>query len=261
MIQFPDIDPVIFSVGALEVRWYGVAYVVGILIAIIYAKFISKKYTLSINNTQIEDFTTWSIIGIVIGGRVGFVIFYDPIRYLFNPIDILKIYQGGMSFHGGVIGITVAAYLFSKKYQVMFLSITDLIAITAPIGIFFGRLANFINGELYGRITNIPWAMIFPNTDMQPRHPSQLYEAFTEGFILFVIMTYFTFCHKCIKIPGKSSAICIILYSIFRIIIEFFREPDVQIGFVMHYFTIGQILSFLYLIGGVYLYKQKANKK
>lgn len=253
MITFPEIDPVIVSLGPLEIRWYSLAYVVGILFGWFYASKIVKKFSLSINKKHLEDFVTWSILGIIIGGRLGYVLFYNPIKYFSHPIDILKTYDGGMSFHGGITGLILACYFFSKKYKISFLELSDLMAVVSPIGLFLGRIANFINGELYGRITNVSWAVIFPNSDLQPRHPSQLYEAIFEGLILFLIMIYAVFYRGTITHSGRTSGIFLIFYSIFRIFIEIFREPDFHIGFILENITMGQILSIPMLLLGIYL--------
>ncbi|XVN43208.1 MAG: prolipoprotein diacylglyceryl transferase [Candidatus Rickettsia vulgarisii] len=250
---FPNINPVAFSIGPFDIHWYALAYVLGIIIGWSYAKKIIEKFSINISKQALESFITWAILGVIIGGRLGYVLLYDPAKYFLDPIQILKTYEGGMSFHGGLIGLIVSSYLFCYKNKISFFLLTDILAIVAPIGLFLGRIANFINGELYGRVTNMPWGIVFPNSDLQARHPSQLYEAFFEGIILFTILFYATFKHKTIKTLGLNSAIFLIFYSIFRIIIEMFREPDFHIGFIFHNVTMGQILSIPMLIFGIYL--------
>lgn len=250
---FPNINPVIFQIGPLAVSWYSLSYVTGILLGWFYICKIIEKFKLEITKKNLEDFITYAVIGIIVGGRLGYVILYNPYKYLTSPIEILKTYEGGMSFHGGVIGLAIATYLFSKKYKISFLSFADVIAPAVPIGLFLGRIANFINGELYGRITNSSLGVIFLNSDLQPRHPSQLYEAFFEGFVLFCILAYAVFWLKALENRGLILGLCLTFYSLFRIIIENFREPDVQIGFVLNNLTMGQILSLPLLIIGVYL--------
>lgn len=254
MIDFPNINPVIFSVGSLAVSWYSLSYIVGILLGWYYANKLILLYPIGISKQHTEDFISWAIIAIIIGGRLGHVLFYDPEKYLSNPIEILKTYEGGMSFHGGIFGVGVAAYLYCKKNQIRFLSFSDVLAIVAPIGLFLGRIANFINAELYGRQTNVPWAVIFPHSDGFPRHPSQLYEALLEGLFLFCIMLYFTYKSKFLQNPGRMSGIFLIFYGSFRVLVEFFREPDVKIGFIFKYFTLGQILCIPMILLGAYLW-------
>ena len=254
MIDFPNINPVIFSVGPLAVSWYSLSYIVGILLGWYYANKLILLYPIGISRQHTEDFISWAIIAIIIGGRLGHVLFYDPEKYLSNPIEILKTYEGGMSFHGGIFGVGVAAYLYCKKNQIRFLSFSDVLAIVAPIGLFLGRIANFINAELYGRQTNVPWAVIFPHSDGFPRHPSQLYEALLEGLLLFCIMLYFTYKSKFLQNPGRMSGIFLIFYGSFRVLVEFFREPDVKIGFIFKYFTLGQILCIPMILLGAYLW-------
>lgn len=250
---FPNINPVIFSIGSFTVYWYSMAYVLGIIVGWFYAYKIIKKFKVGVTASHLENFVTWAILGIVIGGRLGYVLLYNPIKYFSDPITILKTYEGGMSFHGGMIGLIISSYFFCHKYKINFLFLCDLLATISPIGLFLGRIANFINGELYGRVTKMPWGMIFPNSDLQIRHPSQLYEAFFEGIILLSILAYATFKYKTINIRGLNFAIFLILYSVFRIIIEMFREPDFHIGFIFNNLTMGQILSLPMLILGIYL--------
>ena len=229
----PSIDPVILSIGIFDIRWYSLAYIAGFIIGSIIIKYLNKKLLNILSNKQIDSFFIWSILGVIIGGRVGYVLFYQTSYFFTDPILILKIWMGGMSFHGGLVGIIISMYLFARKNKINFFYLSDLVSIVAPIGLFFGRIANFINNELYGRVTDFPFAMIYPEIDLQPRHPSQLYESFFEGVVLFVIL--FTFFNKTKLEPniGKISGLFLILYSVFRIFIEFLRQPDSQIGLIL----------------------------
>lgn len=255
-MAFPNIDPIILSLGPLSVTWYSLAYVVGILLGWFYASKIIEKFSIQITKKNLEEFVTYAIIGIIVGGRLGYVLLYNPYKYFSNPIEILKTYEGGMSFHGGALGVITAAYIFSKRHKISFLSLTDIISPVVPIGLFFGRIANFINGELYGRATNSALGIIFPNSDLQPRHPSQLYEAFFEGLVLFGILAYAVFKRKSLNKQGLNSGLYLTFYSIFRIIIEILREPDIQIGFILDSLTMGQVLSIPLLFLGCYLMKK-----
>jgi phosphatidylglycerol---prolipoprotein diacylglyceryl transferase len=248
-----DLDPVLFDFGFLVIRWYSLAYVAGILIGWwLGKKIIIKKFqnsTQRINLKEFDDLISYIIISLIIGGRLGYIIFYNFKYYVLNPLDIVKIWEGGMSFHGALVGIIIGTYLFSVKRKLPPLILLDIIAYVAPIGIFFGRVANFINGELVGKTTNVSWGVIFPAIDMLPRHPSQLYEAFLEGIILFLILTIFIL-KKNYKI-GTCSYLFLIGYSFFRIISEYFREPDAQIGYLFNLFSMGTFLSFLMMLAGI----------
>tara|TARA_B110000503_G_scaffold141889_1_gene236876 strand:- start:1865 stop:2662 length:798 start_codon:yes stop_codon:yes gene_type:complete len=254
MLNFPNIDPIIISLGPLAVSWYSLSYVVGIMLGWFYIlKLISFDINNDINKNHIDDFITWLIIGVIIGGRLGYVLFYNPIKYFSNPIEILKTYEGGMSFHGGIIGYIIASALFAQRNNISFLGLTDLSAAATPIALFLGRIANFINAELYGRVTNVPWAFIFPGSDYQPRHPSQLYEAALEGLVLFCILSIVALKFNGLSKRGLLSGLFLIFYTIFRIIVEFFREPDVQIGLFAGSFSMGQLLSIPMLMVGIFL--------
>ncbi len=251
-----NLDPILFDFGFMSLKWYSLAYIAGILIGwwlgkkIIINKFQNK--TQRFNLREFDDLITYLIISIIIGGRVGYIIFYNFEFYISNPLEIIKIWEGGMSFHGALIGIIIGTYLFSIKRKISSLFLLDVIACVAPIGIFFGRIANFINGELVGKITNVSWSVIFPNVDMLPRHPSQLYEAILEGVILFIILNIFIL--KKNYITGTCSYLFLISYGIFRIISEFFREPDSQLGYFYNLFSMGTILSFLTVLAGIILF-------
>ena len=245
-----NFDPVAIQIFSIEIRWYSLAYIIGILLGWIFSKrfFISNVEL----KEKFDDFLTFVILGIIIGGRLGYVIIYNPNYYLDNLIDIFKIWEGGMSFHGGLIGVVLASFYFAKKNNQNFFIYLDVISIVAPIGIFFGRIANFINSELYGTETNLPWAVQFIKIDNLYRHPTQLYEAIFEGLILFLILIYLR--NKgLMKITGLMSGIFLICYSIFRFIIEFLRVPDEQIGYLLFNLTMGQIISCIFFLIGIYL--------
>jgi phosphatidylglycerol:prolipoprotein diacylglycerol transferase len=243
-INFPNIDPVIINIyGPFSVTWYSMAYVTGIILGWAYVKKINHRYLLNINDKFIDDLITYTIIGIIIGGRLGYVIFYDLSNYFHHPLEILATWNGGMSFHGGLWGLVLAIYIASRMAKQKFLSVMDIVSCVAPIGIFFGRIANFIRGELYGRITSEPWGMVFPFGGPLPRHPSQIYEALLEGVIIFVIQYLLLSRTKILQSQGLLGASFLIQYSVYRSFIEIFREPDRNIGFISG-LTMGQILSF-----------------
>ena len=258
---FPTIDPIIFHIyGPIALRWYGLAYILGIFTSVYYIHHLSKSSISAIANNKkiIDDMIFFAAIGIILGGRIGYVLFYNLQYYLSRLLEIIKIWEGGMSFHGGLIGLILAIYFLCKKYQLDLLTTTDLIACAAPIGLFFGRIANFINGELIGKKTHIPWGVVFPNSDGELRHPSQLYEAFLEGILLFFIIAILK--EKLIKKKGALSGWFLIFYSAFRTTAELFREPDRHIGYIGGYFTAGQILGIPMLLFGISLV-YRANKK
>ena len=248
-----NFDPVAFNLFAIEIRWYSLAYIFGILFGWIYTKKLLIKDQNIIK--VFDDFITYLIIGIILGGRLGYILFYNIKYYLNNLLEIFFIWEGGMSFHGGLIGVIISTYIFGKKYEINKFVLLDYISITAPIGIFLGRLANFINGELVGKMTNVSWGVIFPNIDNNFRHPSQIYEAFLEGIVLFLIMNVFFFWKK--YRPGICSFMFLIFYGTFRIIAEFFREPDSHIGYVVGEISMGMFLSIIMILAGIFLYKKK----
>ena len=249
-----NFDPVAIEFFSLEIRWYSLSYVFGIL----FGWFLSKN--IFITNLKIkekfDDYITYLILGLIIGGRLGYVVFYNLKYFLNNPIDIFKIWQGGMSFHGGLIGIIIVSIWFAKRNDQNPYSYLDIVSLVAPIGIFFGRIANFINSELYGAATSLPWGVKFIKVDDLYRHPSQLYEAIFEGIILFTILIYFKK-RGYLKNPGHISGLFLIFYSIFRFIIEFFRVPDEQLGYLVLNLTMGQIISSMFLLFGTYLLFRK----
>ncbi len=247
-----NFDPVALEILSLEIRWYSLSYIFGILIG----WHLAKKFLLNKNiYNRFDDYITFIIIGLILGGRLGYVLFYNFNFYVNNPLDIFKLWQGGMSFHGGVLGIIIASIIFAKKNNDNVFEYLDIVAIVSPIGIFFGRIANFINSELYGPVTNVPWAVIFIQIDNLPRHPSQLYEALLEGFILFFILFFFK--NKFLNKPGLISGLFLIFYSIFRFFVEFYRVPDDQLGYLFLNLSMGQIISLILIISGVILFYLK----
>lgn len=261
VINFPNINPVLLEIGPIAIRWYSLAYIVGLLIGIKYLRFINDKYNyLALSNELSERIITWLILGIIIGGRLGYVLFYYPTEYFNDPLEILKTWHGGMSFHGGLIGISLASYFFCKRYKLAFLKLTDLLCCAAPIGIGLGRVANFINGELYGRATNQAWGVVFLNQNIA-RHPSQLYEALLEGLVLFMILFLMTTRLKKAQAPGLLTSAFLLLYSLFRIIIENYREPDIDIGLIYQNFTIGQLLSLPILLTAIIILANRHKKE
>ncbi len=252
-----NFDPVAIQIFSIEIRWYSLAYIFGILIGWLYCKKILIKDK---NISKLfDDLISYLIIGIILGGRLGYVIFYNLEYFSSNPIEILMIWQGGMSFHGGLLGVLASTIIYAKKHNVNKFIFLDLIAGSAPIGIFLGRIANFLNSELYGRETDILWSVIFTRIDNITRHPSQIYEALLEGVILFFILFFFIKKNYLLK-PGLISSLFLIFYSLFRFLVEFFRVPDEQVGFIYLNLTIGQIISLIFLSFGFYLFFIKKNE-
>lgn len=251
MITYPQIDPTLLKLGPVEIKWYGFMYVVGFILAYFVIKSESKRKHLGYSEDDIHDFVFYLVIGVILGGRVGYILFYNLAFYIANPLDILKIYQGGMSFHGGFLGVIIAGLIFCKKKKKRFYELADMGALAGCLGLGFGRIGNFINAELYGRVVDpsFPLAMVFPGGGDLPRHPSQLYESFFEGFIMFAILFFFS--RKNLK-PGIIFWMFIMLYGIFRFFIEFTREPDAQLGFILaNYFSMGQLLCFPMILSGL----------
>lgn len=257
-----NLDPVLIDLGLLQIRWYSLAYIFGIIVGWVYGKSIIKKQILNESQNQylknFDDLLGYIIIGIIIGGRLGYVIFYDPKLFLNNMPEIFKLWKGGMSFHGGFIGVVLAIYIFSYYKKINYKIYFDTICCVAPIGIFFGRIANFINGELYGKITTIYWGIIFPKIDGFTRHPSQLYEAILEGLVLFIILNKIIM--KKNYVLGTCSYMFLILYGSFRIFAEIFREPDLQIGYLFNVLSMGTFLSILMIVIGIILFYFKKNE-
>lgn len=242
-LTFPDFDPVALEFGPLVVRWYALAYVVGLLIGWKYTVWLNRRPAGLVPQDALDDFLAWAVIGIVLGGRFGYVLFYQPGYFFENPLAIFELWHGGMSFHGGLIGIILAMVLFARRRGIPLLALTDLVAAAGPIGLFLGRLANFVNGELYGRPSEVPWAMAFPAGGPSPRHPSQLYEAALEGLLLFLVLFVLANLFQARRWPGAISGAFLAGYGLSRIIVEFFREPDRQLGFLTGGATMGQLLS------------------
>ncbi|MDT6939089.1 prolipoprotein diacylglyceryl transferase [Brucella pseudogrignonensis] len=256
-LAFPNIDPIIFSIGPFAVHWYGLGYVVGIMFAWWYGKKLLRNHRLWANNQPpmqpiaLDDFVIWAALGVVIGGRLGYVLFYNPAYYFSNPLAIPAVWDGGMSFHGGILGTTIAMVWFARSRGIKVWSMFDTVAAGVPVGLGVVRVANFINDELWGRVSDVAWAVRFPNGGGLPRHPSQLYEAFLEGFVLFFVLFLLVWVGKKLKAPGFIAGTFVLGYGISRIIVEFFREPDAQLGYLFGgWLTMGMILSLpMVLIG------------
>jgi phosphatidylglycerol---prolipoprotein diacylglyceryl transferase len=266
-IAFPVFDPVAFAIGPFVVRWYALAYIGGIVFGWIYARSLLKNETLwggpaPISLPQLDDFVLWVTIGIIVGGRTGYVLFYNPAFFVQHPADIFELWKGGMSFHGGFLGCVVAVIVFSLRNGLPILSLGDIVTAVGPIGLFLGRLANFINSELWGRAADpsLPWAMIFPNGGPIPRHPSQLYEAALEGVVLFTILAAMIRMGA-LKRRGLILGSFIAIYGIARIIGEFFREPDPQLGFLWGGLTMGMLLSVPMIIAGLIIIVAACRRK
>ena len=253
-----NFDQVAFQIMSFEIKWYSLSYILGIVFGWILCKKVFIKN--SDISEKFDDYITYLIIGIILGGRLGYVIFYNFSYYSENILDIFKIWQGGMSFHGGLLGVIASSYIFAKKNNQNIFSYLDQVSLVAPIGIFFGRLANFINSELYGTTTDVPWSVIFIKVDNLSRHPSQLYEAILEGIILFLILIYFIN-KNYLKKPGLISGLFLIFYSLFRFFVEFFRVPDEQIGYLILNLTMGQIISLVFASTGIILFYLKNENK
>ena len=253
----PSISTVIVSLGFVDIRWYSLAYIFSFVLgSIIIKKINSDSYKL-ISDIQIDKFFIWAIIGVILGGRIGYVLFYQTNLFISKPSYILEIWNGGMSFHGGLIGMILSIYLFSLKYKIQFFYLSDLVSLVAPIGLFLGRISNFINTELYGRITDFPFAIIYPLIDNNPRHPSQLYEALFEGIILFLILFLYYIKKPKEYLIGNISALFLIFYSMFRFTIEYLREPDYHLGLVFYYFSMGQLLCIPFFLAGLWIVIRK----
>jgi phosphatidylglycerol---prolipoprotein diacylglyceryl transferase len=266
-IAFPVFDPVAFAIGPFVVRWYALAYIGGIVLGWIYARALIKNVKLwagpsPVTLPQLDDFILWVTIGIIVGGRTGYVLFYNPMFFMQHPAEIFELWKGGMSFHGGFLGCVAAVMLFARRNNISILSLGDIVTAVGPIGLFLGRIANFINSELWGRAADptLPWAMIFPNGGPIPRHPSQLYEAALEGIVLFTILAVMIRMGA-LKRPGLILGSFITIYGIARIIGEFFREPDPQLGFLWGGLTMGMLLSVPMIIAGAIIIAAARRRK
>lgn len=254
MAVIVDFNPIMLKIGPLQVSWYGFMYVLGFLSSYLLVRYQMRRRATGLSPEEVDSLYFYCILGLVIGARLGYVLFYDLPLFLRDPLEIIAIWHGGMSFHGGLIGVVLAGILFCRRHRFSFFSVADLLIVTAPIGLGLGRIGNFINGELYGRISHVPWAMIFPKGGPLPRHPSQLYESALEGWVLFAILWSL----KNRPHPrGALLAWFLILYGLFRFFVEFVREPDVQLGFILGPFTMGQVLSSLLIVAGLILLWKK----
>lgn len=256
-LPFPTIDPVLISFGPFAIRWYALAYIAGLLLGwryglrLIATERLWPRQTAPMRAEHYDDFLMWAAIGIVLGGRLGYVLFYNAGYFLANPLEIFMVWDGGMAFHGGVLGLILASWLYARAHNISALSLLDIIAAVGPLGLFFGRIANFINGELYGRVSDVPWAMVFPDGGPLPRHPSQLYEAALEGIVLFVLLRLVTHHTSALQKPGMTGAIFLIGYGTARTFVEFFRMPDAHIGFLSGGLTMGMLLSIPMVVLGI----------
>jgi phosphatidylglycerol:prolipoprotein diacylglycerol transferase len=254
-LTYPHFDPVAIALGPFAIRWYALAYIAGLLLGWRYCLLLVKKPPVLMRPADIDDFLTWATLGVVLGGRTGYVLFYRPGYYIDNPDQILAVWHGGMSFHGGCAGVIIAMILFARRRGLPLFALGDIVACAVPVGLFFGRIANFINGELFGRPSDVPWAMVFPNGGPLPRHPSQLYQATLEGIVLFLILNILErqgARHR----PGIVCGTFLIGYAVARSIGELFREPDPQLGFLFFGTTMGQLLSIPMVLFGIWLIRR-----
>ena len=258
-LPFPIIDPTAVAIGPFAIRWYALAYVAGVFLGWWYAKRLVANSRLwgsagaPMTPRDIDDFVVYAALGIILGGRTGYVLFYDLPRFVANPLEIFALWHGGMSFHGGFLGTILAMVLFARFRKIPVWSLIDVIAPSVTFGLFFGRLANFVNGELFGRVTDVPWAMVFPNGGPDPRHPSQLYEAGLEGLLLFTLLLLCTHVYGKLTRPGFVAGVFATAYGCFRIFVELFREPDIQIGYLPGGITMGMLLSVPLVLTGIAL--------
>ncbi|MEX0922015.1 MAG: prolipoprotein diacylglyceryl transferase [Rhodovibrionaceae bacterium] len=252
LLSYPQIDPILVEIGPIAIRWYALAYIAGILLAWRYCRWLTTQSPSTLEPKDMDDLLLWATLGVVLGGRLGYIVFYNPGYYLENPLQVLVLWQGGMAFHGGMIGVLLAMYFFARSRGVRYFELADMVGAATPIGLCLGRIANFINGELYGRTTDVPWAMIFPQGGPEPRHPSQLYEAGLEGIVLFLFL-WFLVRRGALERVGAISGWFLIGYGLARIFAEFFRQPDVQLGFLAFGTTMGQILSLPMIAAGIVL--------
>lgn len=247
-MTYPQIDPIIFQVGPLAVRWYGMMYLVGFVGGYFMMRHIAKLRNLPLDKEAISDLLFYAVLGVVLGGRIGYTLFYNPVFYLSHPLEIFAVWEGGMSFHGGLLGVLTVFVLFCMRHHYPFLMVSDLAVAAVPIGLGFGRIGNFINGELWGRTTDLPWGMVFPGAGPLPRHPSQLYEAFLEGLVLLAIIYLL---HRFQTRRGVPTFSFLLGYGCFRFLVEFVRQPDAQLGFLWGGATMGQLLSLPMVLAGL----------
>jgi phosphatidylglycerol:prolipoprotein diacylglycerol transferase len=252
-IPFPVIDPVLVEVGPLAIRWYALAYIVGLVLGWRYVRRLARAHPAGWTETDVDDFLVWATVAVILGGRVGYVLAYNLDTFLAEPLEILAVWHGGMSFHGGLAGVALAIVAFGMRRRRSILALADRIACAAPIGLFLGRLANFVNGELYGRPSEVAWAMAFPRGGPEPRHPSQLYEAFLEGIVLFALLAILWRIAAVRDRPGRLTGVFLVGYALARAAVELVREPDAQLGFLFGALTMGQLLSLPLLLAGLWL--------
>ena len=260
-LPFPAIDPVLIQFGPFAIRWYALAYIAGLLIGWRVMLQIARRPGSTVTDRQVDDFLLWATLGVVLGGRFGYVLFYKPGYYLQHPLEIFAVWQGGMSFHGGLVGVALAIALFARRAGVPVLALADMAAAVTPIGLGLGRIANFINGELWGRPSDVPWAMVFPTGGPDPRHPSQLYEALLEGLVLFVLLWLLRRFSPAARQPGFITGAFLAGYGIARIVGELFREPDAHLGFLPGGTTMGQWLSVPLVLVGLWLARRAASMR
>ncbi|MBT5032089.1 MAG: prolipoprotein diacylglyceryl transferase [Proteobacteria bacterium] len=256
-MNYPEIDPVALQIGPIAIHWYGLMYLLSFLLVYLLGNYRAKQPGSGWNKEQVSDLVFFSALGVVLGGRLGYALFYNFASYADNPLNILKVWEGGMSFHGGLIGVTVATMLFARSRGKTFLQVADFAAVLAPVGLFLGRIANFINQELWGRVTDMPWGIIFPLAGTQPRHPSMLYEALLEGIVLFAILWWFSSSKRS---AGKVAGLFLWVYGAFRFLVEFVREPDAHIGFLAgDWFTTGHLLCLPMMAIGLWLLLKRSS--
>lgn len=260
-IPFPNIDPVLVQLGPLAIRWYALAYIAGIVLGWLLIRRIVRRPGWTVEPALIDDLVLYVTLGVILGGRIGYVLFYQSGWYLSHPAEILQVWRGGMSFHGGLVGVILAIVLFARQHRVPVLEVADLAAAVAPLGLFLGRIANFINGELWGRPTDVPWAVVFPGAGPEPRHPSQLYEAALEGLVLLAVVQYLAWRPRRPEHAGRIGGAFLAGYALARMTVELFREPDAQLGFLLGGLTMGQLLSLPMLAGGLYLLARSGRRQ
>ena len=258
MLNYPEIDPVLVSLGPLKIHWYGLMYLFGFSSAWLLGIWRATRND-SWNKEQVGDLILYGALGAVVGGRVGYILFYKFGDYLAQPLDVFRVWEGGMSFHGGLLGVLLAIWLFGRKTDKSFFQVSDFVAPLVPIGLFFGRIGNFINQELWGRVTDMPWGMVFPLAGTAPRHPSQIYEAILEGVVLFAVLWAYSAAPRPV---ARVSGLFLILYGLFRFIVEFTREPDDYLGFIaLDWMTMGQILSLPMIVAGLFIMWQSGHQR
>jgi phosphatidylglycerol:prolipoprotein diacylglycerol transferase len=252
-LAFPAIDPVAIEIGPVAIRWYALSYVVGLLLGWQYVRYLAGNCIDGMTKRHADDLLVMGTLGVVVGGRLGYVLFYQPGYYFENPGEIFVVWQGGMSFHGGALGVLVVVVLYTRIMKISLLSVADAVCAQVPIGLFLGRMANFVNGELYGRVSDVSWAMVFPGGGPEPRHPSQIYEAVLEGLVLFAILAVAVHMRRVVQRPGTVAGMFFAGYGVARIVAELFREPDAFLGFILPGISMGQVLSLPMIVLGLFL--------